>query len=100
MYLVREISYCKPGKVKPMVERSLAMAGLMEKYGQGRMRILTDFAGDRYWMIVAEYETESLDAIMSTDGMPPEAMQEMEELMKGYHDFIDHGRREIFKIEG
>lgn len=100
MYLVREITYCKPGKVRPMVERSLAMAKLMEENGQGRMRVMTDFVADRYWTIVVEYETESIDNMMSTEGMSPEVMQQMEELMKGYHEFVDHGKREIYKIEG
>jgi len=27
-------------------------------------------------------------------------MQEFESVMKGYHDLVDHGRREIYKIEG
>lgn len=100
MYLVREISYCKPGKVRPMVERSLAMARLMEKHNQGKMRVMTDFVAEQYWTIVVEFETEKLDSIMSMEGVPPEAMKEMDEIMKGYHDFIDHGKREIFKIEG
>lgn len=100
MYLVREITYCKPGKVRPMVERSLAMAKLMEENGQGKMRVMTDFVADRYWTIVAEYETESIDTMMSMEGMSPEVMKQMEELMKGYHEFVDHGKREIYKIEG
>jgi hypothetical protein len=25
--------------------------------------------------------------------------KEMEELMKGYHDLIDHGKREIYTVE-
>ena len=28
-----------------------------------------------------------------------EDMKQMEELMKGYHELVDHGRREIYKIE-
>jgi hypothetical protein len=48
MYLVREITCCKPGTVRPMGERSLAMAKLMEKQGQGKMRVMTDFVADRY----------------------------------------------------
>jgi hypothetical protein len=83
-----------------MVERSLRMAKLMEENGQGKMRIMTDFVAERYWTIVAEYEVENIDSIMSTAGMSPEAMQQMEELMKGYHELVDHGKREIFKIEG
>jgi hypothetical protein len=27
-------------------------------------------------------------------------MKAFEELMKGYHDLVDHGKREIYKIEG
>jgi len=100
MYLVREITYCKPGKVRPLVEKSLAMAKLMEENGQGKMRIMTDFVAERYWTLVSEYETESVDSIMSMEGLPPEVMKQMEELMKGYHEFVDHGKREIFKIEG
>jgi len=100
MYLVREITYCKPGKVRPMIEKSLAMSKLMAQHGMGTMRVLTDFAAEQYWTIVSEYEVESLDTIMSMDGMPPEAVKQMEELMKDYHDLVDHGRREIFKIEG
>ena len=100
MYLVREITYCKPGKVRPMVERSLAMAKLMEEHKQGKMRVMTDFVAQQYWMIVCEYETESIDSMMSMEGMSPEVMKQMDEIMKGYHEFVDHGKREIFKIEG
>ena len=104
MLLIREIMYCKPGKVRPMVEKFVAMSALMEKAGQGRMRIMTDFVADRYWMIVAEFESESLDAfekMMSGQGAPmePEDMQKMDELMKGYHDLVESGRREIYKLE-
>ena len=61
MLRVRELMYCKPGKVRPMVEKFKAMAALMEKAGQGKMRVMTDFVGERYWTIVSEFEVESLD---------------------------------------
>jgi hypothetical protein len=32
--------------------------------------------------------------------MSPEVRKQMEELMKGYHEPVDHGKREIFRIEG
>ena len=104
MLLVREIMHCKPGKVRPMVEKFVAMSALMEKAGQGRMRVMTDFVGERYWTIVAEFEVESLDAfekMMSGQGAPmeEESTRQMEELMKGYHDLVDVGRREIYKLE-
>ncbi len=103
MLLIREVFYCKPGKVRPMVEKFLAMSKLNEKYGLGKMRVMTDFCAARYWTIVSEYEVASMKAfeeMMQGQGMSEEAGKEFEEIMKGYHDFVDHGRREIYKIEG
>jgi hypothetical protein len=101
--LIREVMYCKPGKVRPMVEKSLAMAKLNEKAGMGKMRIMTDFCAERYWTIVYEFEVENLqafEAMMKGEGMDEATGKEMEKIMKDYHDFIDYGRREIYKIEG
>lgn len=100
MLLVRDIMYCKPGKVRPMVEKFLAMKKLGEKGGMGRMRILTDVSAERYWTIVSEMEVKSLDAFLEMGQGSQEEMKEMEEIMKGYHDLVDHGRREIYTIEG
>ena len=36
MYLIRDIMYCKPGKVRPMVEKFVAMSKLGEKHGGPR----------------------------------------------------------------
>jgi hypothetical protein len=36
MMLVRELMYRKPGKVKPLVQKFVAMAKLMEKAGRQR----------------------------------------------------------------
>jgi hypothetical protein len=102
MLLVREIMYCKPGKVRPMVEKSLAMAKLNEKVGMGKMRIMTDFCAERYWTIVSEFEVESMaefEKMMKGEGMSEEIGKEYEKIMKGYHDLVEHGRREIYKIE-
>jgi len=104
MLLIREIMHCKPGKVRPLVEKFVAMSALMEKAGQGRMRVMTDLAAERYWTIVSEFEVESLDGfekMMSGQDsqMDDESQKEMEELMKGYHDLVDFGRREIYRLE-
>lgn len=103
MLLIREIMYCKPGKVRPLVEKFVAMSRLMEKYDQGKMKIMTDFAAERYWTIVSEFEVESMAAfekMMSGDEpYSAEDMKQMEELMKGYHELVEYGRREIYKIE-
>jgi len=103
MLLIRDIFYCKPGKVRPMVEKFLAMAKLNEKLGQGKIRVMTDFCAERYWTIVSEMEVPSMQALedmMKGEGQSSEATKEFEDIMKGYHDLVDHGRREIYKIEG
>ena len=105
MYLVREIMYCKPGKVRPLVEKFLAMSKLMEKMGMGKMRVLTDFSAERYWTLVSEMEVPSLKALEEmmqgpAPGKNEADMKEFERIMQGYHDIVDHGKREIYKIEG
>jgi hypothetical protein len=100
MFLIRDIMYCRPGKVRPMIERFVAMARISEKAGMGKMRVTTDVAAERFWTIVAEMEVESLDSFMQMDtNMDPEVAKQFEELMKDYHELVDHGRREIYKIE-
>jgi len=102
MLLIREIMYCKPGKVRPLVEKFLAMAKLNAKLGQPKMRVMTDFCAERYWTIVSEFEVPSMqafEAMMQGQGQSSEAMKEFENIMKGYHDLVEFGRREIYKIE-
>jgi hypothetical protein len=102
MLLVREIMYCKPGKVRKMVEMSLAMAKVMEKAGQGKLRVMTDLVGERYWTAVMEFEVKDLKSfedVMAGKGMSEADNREMENLGKGYHDLIEYGKREIYKIE-
>lgn len=102
MLLIREIMYCKPGKVRAMVEKSLAMAKLSEKLGQGKMRVMTDFCAERYWTIVTEFEVPSMQAfeeMMQGQGQSADDTREFEKIMKGYHDLVEYGRREIYKIE-
>jgi hypothetical protein len=66
MLLIREVFHCRPGKVRPLADKFLAMAKLPSSEGMGKMRVMT----------------------------------EMEKIMEGYHDLIDSGHREIYKIEG
>jgi hypothetical protein len=103
MLLIREIMYCKPGKVRPLVEKFLAMSKLNQKMGMPKMRVTTDLIGERYWTIVAEMEVASLKAFEEMfEGVAQDDpnMKEFEAIMKGYHDLVDHGRREVYKIEG
>jgi hypothetical protein len=86
-----------------MVEKFLAMNKLGAKMGMPKMRVMTDFSAERYWTIVAEMEVGSMDEferMMQGDGQNKEAMKEMESIMKDYHDLVESGRREVYKIEG
>jgi hypothetical protein len=102
MYLVREIMYCKPGKVRTLLEKFKAMSKLSEKVGMPKMRIMTDFAAERYWTLVSEMEVstlQSFEEMMANPQGSAEDMKQFEKLMEGYHDLVDYGKREIYKIE-
>lgn len=98
MFLVRDIMYCKPGKAKAMVEKFLALSKLSASMGFGPMRVMTDVSAERYWTVVSEMEVASLEEYTKTSR---ESMQrkEFQETMKGYHDLIESGRREIYMLE-
>ena len=100
MYLFRDIMYCKPGKVRAVVEKFIRMSALMEKQGMTKMKIMTDVCAEQYWTVVIEAEAPSIDGFMAMVSQSPTDMKEMEEIMKGYHDLVDHGKREIYKLEG
>lgn len=98
MFLVRDIMYCKPGKARPMVEKFLALAKLSEKMGFGSMRVMTDVSAERYWTVVSEMEVPNLDDYADKSRQPME-IKEFQDAMKGYHDLIENGRREIYQLE-
>jgi hypothetical protein len=103
MYLVREIMYCKPGKVRAMADKFIAMSKLGEKAGMPKMRVMTDMCAERYWTVVSEMEVESIEAFENMMRNPqgsPEDMKQLEKLMEGYHDLVDYGKREIYRLEG
>lgn len=102
MLLIREVFHCKPGKVRPLVEKFLAMSKLNEKMAFPKMRVMTDFCGENYWTLVSEWEVASMkdfEDMMQAQPDDPEIMKEFEKIMEGYHDLIDHGHREIYKVE-
>ena len=100
MYLIRDVMHCKPGQVKPMVDKFKDLAKLMTKMGYvSSMRVSTDLSAERYWTVVAESEVKNLDEYgkQAQDAM---ADPKFQKIMKNYHELIDTGRREIFRIEG
>ena len=98
MFLVRDIMYCKPGQARPMVQKFLALSKLGQQMGLGPMRVMTDVSAERYWTVVSEVEVKSLEEYTEMSRKSMEK-KEFQEAMKGYHDLLDHGRREIYMIE-
>ena len=98
MFLVRDIMFCKPGQARPMVQKVLALDKLGKQMGFGAMRVMTDLSAERYWTVVSEMEVESLEKFAE---MTKKAMEvkEFQEAMKGYHELVVEGRREIYTIE-
>ena len=96
MLLIHEVFHCRPGKVRPLLEKFQAMNRIMANAGQGNMRLMTDFSGERYWTLVAEFETPGMaefEKMMQGEGMSEADTKEFERLMEGYHDLIDSGHR-------
>jgi hypothetical protein len=99
MFLVREVMHCKPGQVRPLVDKFKTLESIMKRKGfDAPLRILTDVSGERYWTMIAEQEVESLEkyAEMSRQTMSD---PELQKAMQGYHDLVQEGHREIYQIE-
>ena len=99
MFLIRDIMFCKPGQARPMVQKFLALGKIGRQFGFGPMRVMTDVSAERYWTVVAEMEVESLEKYTETTRTAME-VKELQDVMKGYHDLVAEGRREIYMIEG
>ena len=97
MYLVRDIFHAKPGKAKDLVAKFKQLEPYMKEMGMKGMRVMTDAVAD-YWTVVAESEVESLDEYFDM-GRRERGNEKMGEIMQGYMDLVEGGRREVFKIE-
>lgn len=98
MYLIREVVHCKPGKVRPMVDKFRAISSAMKDLGQQPLRLLTDLSGEPFWTIVAEAEVETVDQFFT---MEQELMANatLRTAMADYHELVESGRREVYRIE-
>lgn len=98
MYQVREVFQAKPGKAKDLVKMFKQAAPHFEKSeGIKNMKVLTDIVSS-YWTVVLESETEDIGAFI-TNLRSATMSDEVKEIMKGYMDCVESGRREIFMIE-
>jgi hypothetical protein len=98
MYVVREVLHCKPGKVRQMVEKFKAMSTALTELGHEPLRLLTDVSGEPFWTIIAEVQVPKVDDFFATEQQLM-ANETLRKTMADYHDLVESGRREIYRIE-
>ena len=98
MYVIREVLHCKPGKVRQMAEKFRAISHALQEMGHEPMRLLTDVTGEPFWTIVAEAQVEKIDDFFAVE-QKLTANESVRKVMADYHDLVESGRREIFRVE-
>ena len=98
MYVIREVLHCKPGKVRQMVEKFRAISTVLTELGHEPLRLLTDVTGEPYWTIVAEARVPKIDDFFAVEQQLT-ANETLRKSMADYHDLVESGRREIYRIE-
>ena len=99
MYVMREVVHCRPGKVRPMVEKFRMLSDALEEIGQPPLRLLTDVSGERFWTVVVEATVERVEDffVYEQELMGKPAIRER---MADYHDLVESGSRESYRVEG
>jgi hypothetical protein len=98
MYVIREVLNCKPGKVRQMVEKFTQISMVLTDMGHEPMRILTDVTGEPYWTVIAEATVEKIDDFFAVE-QKLTTNETLRKTMADYHDLVDRGRREIYRLE-
>ena len=98
MYVIREVLNCKPGKVRPMIEKFREISMALKEMGHEPMRLLTDVTGEPFWTLIAEAKVEKIDDFFVIE-QTLMANERLRKAMADYHDFVASGRREIYRIE-
>ena len=60
--------------------------------------MLTDVTGEPYWTIVAEARVEKIDDFFAME-QKLTTNETLRKTMADYHDLVDRGRREIYRLE-
>ena len=98
MYVIREVLNCKPGKVRQMLEKFRGISAAMKGMGQEPLRLLSDVTGGPFWTVIAEVKVEAIDDFFAMEQQLM-ADETLRRNMADYHDLVDSGRREIYRIE-
>jgi hypothetical protein len=98
MYVIREVLNCKPGKVRPMVDKFKAMSKVLREMGHDSLTLMTDVTGEPFWTLVAEARVERIEDFFALE-QKLVAHEGFRATMANYHDLVESGRREIYRIE-
>jgi hypothetical protein len=98
MYIIREVLNCKPGKVRPLLDRFRVLSAGLQQAGRPPLRLLTDVSGEPFWTLIAEASVETVDEFFALEEklMGNESVRNA---MAGYHELVESGRREIYRVE-
>ena len=97
MYIIREVLNCKPGKVRPLIDRFRTLSAALEKTGRPPIRLLTDVTGEQFWTLVAEVTVPTVDDFFSVEESLM-ADESVRNAMAGYHELVERGRREVYRV--
>jgi hypothetical protein len=81
-----------------MAEKFTAISHALQEMGHEPMRLLTDVTGEPFWTIVAEAKVEKIDDFFAVE-QKLTANESVAKAMADYHDLVESGRREIFRVE-
>jgi hypothetical protein len=98
MYVIREVLHCKPGKVRQMADKFRSLSATLKDMGHPPLRLLTDVTGEPFWTVVAEATVERIDDFFAIE-QTLMANETLRKTMADYHDLVENGRREIYRLE-
>lgn len=98
MYVIREVLHCKPGKVRQMVDKFRGISTVLKDMGHEPLRLLTDVTGEPFWTIVAEAKVEKIEDFFAME-QTLMSNETLRKTMADYHELVESGRREIYRIE-
>ena len=97
MFVIREILHCKPGKVRQMVEKLGGISRVLKEMGHEPLRLLTDVTGEPFWTVVAEANVEKIEDFFAMEQRLT-ANESLRTTMADYHELVENGRREIYRV--
>jgi hypothetical protein len=98
MYVIREVLHCRPGQVRRMASKFNDISKVMTGMGHAPLRLLTDVTGERFWTLVAEATVEQIEDFFAMEKILM-AHEALRTTMADYHELIENGRREIYRVE-